>query len=57
MILDPQGKEIKSEDLDKCPNCGRSKKEWGPSGGFGEPWTICPCGKEFKERPWRLVTP
>lgn len=57
MIVDPNGKPIESEKFAPCPQCGRPAKDRFPSSGFGTPHTVCPCGKEFKELPWQLVTP
>lgn len=56
-VLDTTGKPVKSSDFKKCPNCGRDPKDFVPSSGFGAPWTVCPCGKEFKEIPWQVVIP
>jgi hypothetical protein len=54
MIVDEHGKELKSQRNSPCPQCGRLPKEFLPSAGFGNiVYTICPCGKQFKELPWQ----
>lgn len=57
LLVDPQGKPVSSKELDICPKCGGGPGKRGPSSGFGEPWTVCSCGYEFKDKPFNIATP
>jgi hypothetical protein len=56
LLVGPDGKPVKSEDLNLCPKCGGGQDKRGPSSSFGAAWTVCSCGHEFKEIPWRNAT-
>lgn len=52
-IVNPQGKPARAALGDDCPGCGGNADKRRPSGGFGAPWTVCECGHEWKDRPWK----
>jgi hypothetical protein len=52
-LVDPQGRPLTRVAVDEtCPRCGKGEDDRHPSGGFGQPWTVCVCGYEWKDRPW-----
>ncbi len=53
-LLDPHGNQARSSAADTCPQCGKGPEVRRPSGGFGQPWTVCGgCGYEWKDRVFR----
>lgn len=53
LIVDPHGKPARPAIDTSCPQCGQGPEVRGPSGGFGTPWPVCPCGYEWKDQVWR----
>lgn len=49
LIIGPDGKIVKSQRYDVCPNCGKGPEERVPSGGFGRVYLVCKCAYEFKD--------
>lgn len=53
VIVDPSGRPARQAVDETCPQCGKGEDQRRASGGFGTPWTVCSCGYEWKERPWK----